>query len=155
DRPDYFLARYYSSTQGRFTSSDPLLSSGRVESPQSWNRYSYVLNNPLAFTDPFGLYEARGLSKEQIAKLEEAIMLTEQLRNRYKEGSDEYNQIKDALKAIGRNGDGNGVIVTVGGKDPDGASTDVTKNGITVTFGRNVLAAGQDLLAKPDLQTGL
>jgi RHS repeat-associated protein len=81
---DYFLARYYSSVQGRFTSPDPLLSSGRVETPQSWNRYSYVLNNPLAFTDPFGLYEARGLSEEQIAKLEDAITLTEQLRNRYK-----------------------------------------------------------------------
>ena len=23
---------------------------------QSWNRYSYVLNNPLRYTDPLGLY---------------------------------------------------------------------------------------------------
>ncbi|HYV25270.1 MAG TPA: RHS repeat-associated core domain-containing protein, partial [Pyrinomonadaceae bacterium] len=64
---DYFGARYHSNTQGRFTSPDPLVSSGRVESSQSWNRFSYVLNNPLAFTDPFGLYEARGMTKEQIA----------------------------------------------------------------------------------------
>lgn len=151
---DYFLARYYASNQGRFTSPDPLLSSGRVENPQSWNRYSYVLNNPLAFTDPFGLYEAKGLTKEQIATLEEAITLTEKLRDKYKEGSKEWNRINDALKALGRNGDGNGVIVTVGG-DPNGASTEVTKKGITVTFGRNVLKAGQDLMAKPELQTGL
>jgi RHS repeat-associated protein len=52
---DYFLARYYSSTQGRFTSPDPLYASGRPVAPQSWNRYSYVLNKPLSLTDPNGL----------------------------------------------------------------------------------------------------
>src|SRR5438093_995902 len=53
---DYFGARYFSGAQGRFTSPDPLLSSGRPWDPQSWNRYSYVLNNPLRYTDPLGLY---------------------------------------------------------------------------------------------------
>src|SRR2546430_3950717 len=43
---DYFGARYYASTQGRFSSSDPLLSSGSVYAPQTWNRYSYTINNP-------------------------------------------------------------------------------------------------------------
>jgi len=51
---DYFGARYYASTQGRFTGVDPLLESAVPTMPQSWNRYSYVLNNPLAFTDPTG-----------------------------------------------------------------------------------------------------
>lgn len=54
---DYFGARYYSGAQGRFTSPDPLLNSGRPWLPQSWNRYSYALNNPLRYTDPTGLYE--------------------------------------------------------------------------------------------------
>jgi RHS repeat-associated protein len=54
---DYFLARYYSSAHGRFTSTDPLLASGRVANPQTWNRYAYVLNNPLHFVDPSGLVE--------------------------------------------------------------------------------------------------
>ena len=54
---DYFGARYYGSTQGRFTSPDPLLSSGTVFDPQSWNRYSYTSNNPLKYTDPTGLYD--------------------------------------------------------------------------------------------------
>lgn len=54
---DYFETRYLSSAQGRFTSPDPLLSSGRPDQPQSWNRYSYVLNNPLKFTDPTGQQE--------------------------------------------------------------------------------------------------
>jgi RHS repeat-associated protein len=52
---DYFGARYYASTQGRFTSPDPLQSSGRQIYPQSWNRYSYVMNHPLSLIDPDGL----------------------------------------------------------------------------------------------------
>src|SRR5437667_2980902 len=38
---DYFLARYYSPSQGRFTGFDPALDSAKAETPQSWNRYSY------------------------------------------------------------------------------------------------------------------
>jgi len=53
---DYFGARYYSSIQGRFVSPDPLLASGSVFGPQSWNRYSYTGNNPLRFVDPTGLW---------------------------------------------------------------------------------------------------
>jgi RHS repeat-associated protein len=52
---DYFGARYFSSIQGRFTSFDPLLSSGMPQEPQSWNRYSYTINNPLKYIDPTGL----------------------------------------------------------------------------------------------------
>jgi RHS repeat-associated protein len=52
---DYAQARYYASGQGRFTSPDPLLSSGQAAQPQTWNRYAYVLNNPLKFVDPLGL----------------------------------------------------------------------------------------------------
>ena len=52
---DYFLARYYSSAQGRFTSVDPAMSSARPAMPQSWNRYAYVLNNPVRLIDPDGL----------------------------------------------------------------------------------------------------
>jgi hypothetical protein len=45
----------YANWQGRFTSVDPLLASGRTWSPQSWNRYSYTLNRPLSLIDPTGL----------------------------------------------------------------------------------------------------
>lgn len=49
---DFMHARYYSPNLGRFMSVDPV--GGSIGSSQSWNRYSYVLNNPLAFNDPDG-----------------------------------------------------------------------------------------------------
>jgi len=52
---DFMNARYYSSTLGRFTSPDPYLGSMSLTNPQSFNRYTYVQNNPLIFVDPSGL----------------------------------------------------------------------------------------------------
>ncbi|HUS10906.1 MAG TPA: RHS repeat-associated core domain-containing protein, partial [Pyrinomonadaceae bacterium] len=52
---DYAKARYYSSGQGRFTSVDPLMRSASIGDPQTFNRYSYVLNDPMNSTDPTGL----------------------------------------------------------------------------------------------------
>jgi len=53
---DYFNARYYYSTSGRFLSPDPSgLVFGDPSNPQSLNLYSYVLNNPLSATDPSGM----------------------------------------------------------------------------------------------------
>jgi RHS repeat-associated protein len=49
---DFAQARYFSSTEGRFTSPDTLL--GSVANPQSLNRYAYVGNNPLGYSDPTG-----------------------------------------------------------------------------------------------------
>jgi RHS repeat-associated protein len=51
---DYFLARYYSSGQGRFTNVDPGNAGAMLDDPQSWNGYSYTLNSPLVYTDPDG-----------------------------------------------------------------------------------------------------
>ena len=70
---DYFLARYYSSAQGRFTSPDESKGGGLfdpltglsaetigplpyadISDPQTLNKYAYVRNNPLRYVDPTG-----------------------------------------------------------------------------------------------------
>ena len=47
--------RVYDPTLGRFASADPFVS--RPASSQSFNRYSYVRNNPLKYVDPSGYLE--------------------------------------------------------------------------------------------------
>jgi len=69
---DYFNARYYSSTQGRFTSPDEFTGGpdeyyefhdlasqnptfyADLTDPQSLNKYQYCYNNPLLYIDPDG-----------------------------------------------------------------------------------------------------
>jgi len=69
---DYFLARYYSSTQGRFMSPDEFAGGpdelfifadaasanptfyADLTNPQSLNKYQYTYNNPLSYTDSDG-----------------------------------------------------------------------------------------------------
>jgi RHS repeat-associated protein len=52
---DYAQARMFSGAQGRFTSPDmPLLDQDGL-TPQSWNLYTYVRNNPLRYVDLLGL----------------------------------------------------------------------------------------------------
>jgi RHS repeat-associated protein len=54
---DYFGARYYASSMGRFMSPDPLMASAKIWDPQTWNRYTYGRNNPLTMIDPTGMAE--------------------------------------------------------------------------------------------------
>src|ERR1700685_3086424 len=51
---DYFGARYYASSMGRFSSPDEPFVDQSSGDPQSWNLYSYVRKNPLSNTDPNG-----------------------------------------------------------------------------------------------------
>jgi len=56
---DLWDAKYreYHATQGRWISPDPAgLAAVDMTNPQTWNRYAYVMNNPLSGADPSGLY---------------------------------------------------------------------------------------------------
>ncbi|MGH7701518.1 MAG: RHS repeat-associated core domain-containing protein, partial [Gemmatimonadales bacterium] len=61
---DYMFARYYGSNLGRLMSVDPV--GGQLGSPQAWNLYAYVGNNPIAVTDPLGLYKVTGEGADQL-----------------------------------------------------------------------------------------
>jgi hypothetical protein len=66
---DYFGARYMSSAQGRFTSPDP--GPYKLGNPQTFNRYSYVNNNPLKYIDPNGKepVKAQAATAEEFARV--------------------------------------------------------------------------------------
>jgi RHS repeat-associated protein len=97
---DYSNARFYAGRQGRFTSADPLGPWAMAENeklrfmsePQQWNRYSYVTNNPLKYTDPTGLERyAEGTSDEDQRIIHEALV------NLSQTGTDKQKKIANFL----------------------------------------------------------
>jgi RHS repeat-associated protein len=123
---DYFGARFYSHSMARFYSPDPLLNSGRPGNPQNWNRYAYVLGNPLKFTDPTGLWDwapntcaasdkrCNKQYQNDQKKFRQGLKELKDARDSYKKGSKEYNRLDASLKAYGTENDGNNVTVGFG-----------------------------------------
>lgn len=62
----YFRARYYDASMGRFTSKDPV---GYLDGP---NRYAYARNNPALYNDPYGLWSLRGAWNSVTSKVSSA-----------------------------------------------------------------------------------
>jgi RHS repeat-associated protein len=54
DDLDYMHARFNSPLTGRFMAVDPAQESADQQQPQSWNRYTYSLGNPLKYVDQDG-----------------------------------------------------------------------------------------------------
>jgi len=59
---DHTWFRKYEQISGRWTSPDPYRGSMTIANPQSFNRYSYVNNDPVNFVDPVGLTMDLGCS---------------------------------------------------------------------------------------------
>ena len=147
---DYFGARYYASKMGRMMSPDPGNIGANPANPQSWNMYSYSLNNPLTFTDPTGLYTCADSAKCDSANdkaFASALSAARDAANKLT-GDDKAA----ALKAIGSYGDAtkdngvkvgfdssvNGGLTQVSGV-ANGNKSDLNPNGqnISVTFNSN------------------
>ena len=110
---------------------DPLLNSGRPWDPQTWNRYAYARNNPLAIFDPTGLYDLNNTCKSDDKKcnkdfnkdakeLKKGLAALQNKVNGMKDGVKE-TRLQSALSALGTQGDHNGVSVAFGA-NKDGAA---------------------------------
>jgi len=101
---DYMHARYYSPFLARFVSVDPV--QGKVGSSQSWNRYSYVLNNPIALIDPDGREVAVAIRPVQDAQGagHAYIVVTPTGANRASERFSNYLEGKNRFILSGSNG---------------------------------------------------
>jgi RHS repeat-associated protein len=142
---DNFIARYDASSLGRFMTPDEIGPGQHPENPQSWNLYSYVMNNPLTLTDPTGQYVcAKSVSASQCDNFQKTLDAAQKAANNLT-----GQAAKDAQRAIdayGKQGVDNGVTIAQGKVGADtaetavvgaaGAKTANNPNGqnITVTF---------------------
>jgi RHS repeat-associated protein len=118
---DYAQNRYYSSTQGRFTSTDEFkggphelsvlgsrdpekqaLVYAVITNPQSLNKYQYTYNNPLRYIDPDGRNPQEGIGNVQDAEIR--LLL---------EGKITAEQFKENMNARGLGGVAGVAIVTL------------------------------------------
>lgn len=132
---DYFGARYFSGAQGRFTSADPV--GGDLANPQSLNRYTYVLNNPLRFTDPTGLYTCRDTKDGSCTSDQDQAFEKTLDALRGKKGD-----VGRAAAAYGTAGDANGVTVGFADLTKKGESGNAVS---TIGYADGALRANSDV----------
>jgi RHS repeat-associated protein len=122
---DYFGARYYASSMGRFMSPDPLpwihwqngnrdaqqKFAAYIANPQNFNMYAYVNNNPLNKTDPTGM-NACGTNNDSTCHV------TITIKDRSRDANGKYNDQFAGLK--GQAGYNATATVTVTGTGADG-----------------------------------
>jgi RHS repeat-associated protein len=146
---DYFGARHNTSILGRFMTPDPLLSSGRPGSPQSWNRYAYVQNNPLGRIDPSGLYDFKNTCSSSDKACNAAFTQTQtNVRNMYAATQAAYD------KAV-KNGDTKAATALKRTLDGLGAEGQKNARGQTVNISADptLLSPGQTSFAKGSTST--
>ena len=119
----YAQNRYYDPARGRFTSPDK--KRGSIGNPLSWNKYSYVLGDPINYNDPLGLCSVMigGITMSS-------------------DSSSAFNQMAGALGAAmafpysGQSGNGS-VASVIGQASGTNSSTQVARNAILGTLANN------------------
>jgi RHS repeat-associated protein len=135
---DNFGKRYNASSLGRFMTPDPLLNSGQPWNPQTWNRYSYTLNNPVRYTDPLGLYVWGNCSgdadkcKTEQQRFRDSLANLKKSAEGLKEGSKERKRIEGVIGKLGEEGKGN-IKINLG----DAGKTNGVPN-LGLTVGNNI-----------------
>ncbi len=109
---DYFIARYYPSALGWFTSADPMnVTPARTVDPQQLNLYAYVRNNPLILVDPTGMIiDTSELSDKDRKKWEKIVQLA---NAKDKQGNLLHPKLHEQLKRLQ---DDKRVFLIAGGK---------------------------------------
>lgn len=98
---------------GRFLSVDPVLDLKQaMKNPQGWNRYAYVLNNPLRFTDPTGKYVCSG-TQEACATIEGGLQKMRDSAAAMKKNDPKRAELQQVINAYGKAGDDTTKIKTV------------------------------------------
>lgn len=134
---DYFEARYYSSTQGRFTSVDPInLTRERLIDPQQINLYQYTRNDPLNLLDPTG--ETIDFEKDKNGSLTKNGTYSQEEYEKYKDLlNKDPKKYASELATLNRlEGSKINYIIGVTTKDVAGGGE---AEGLTSTDGTNVL----------------
>mgnify|MGYP003676864286 CR=1 FL=1 len=117
--------RVYDYNVGRFMSVDPFIQ--EPVNSQSVNPYSYVMNNPLGYTDPSGYSRVAAWRRKQ---------------------QEDHNDMMDTFaSAVAKHGGGNGGKTTAGAASTDstdiGSNEQISKSENTSTSGDNFLDNGE------------
>jgi RHS repeat-associated protein len=149
---DYFGARYFASTMGRFLSPDWSAKAepvpyAKLDDPQSLNLYSYVRNNPLSRVDADGHYELNasgcGDNSKCQKKYDKAANKFEARRE--KDLNSKKEAVRTAAANYGARGEANGVHVGFadlssqhidGSVDPSGSTPGNQNIQVTLDFSR-------------------
>ena len=126
---DYFGARYYASSMGRFLSPDWSAKAepvpyAKLDNPQSLNLYAYVGNNPLSRVDPDGHVTCTG-NKESCAQIKLGYDLVKAAQQKLGANSKEGKALGKVLAFYGAWGKDNGVHISAATLDKEtlGATT--------------------------------